>query len=165
MTSQTSNNWQKWLQENWPNVRALDHDWTMERYDYPQYVRDGIMENWTKVNDNNGGNWYEPVYLETKYGTVEAARKAISSIDTTKTVDTVDKFQEFVNNVENKDDDGKSFATAYKDAGLSEGMDDANKKGIDIMEKDGMEAAVKYMFTDQDSGRQLSYGEMRMRYG
>jgi hypothetical protein len=139
----------------------------MERYDYPQYVRDGIMENWTKVNDDNGGTWYEPVYLKTKYGTIEAARKAISGI-TTKTVDDTTKtvdFENFVNNVENKDDDGKSFATAYKDAGFDAGMDDANKKGIDIMEKDGMEAAVKYMFTDQDSGRQLSYGEMRMRYG
>jgi len=162
MTSQTSNDWQKWLQENYPNVRALDNDWTMERYDYPQYVRDGIMKNWTKVNDNNGGTWYEPVYLETNYGTVDAARKAISGIDTTKTVD---DFENFVNNVENKDDDGKSFATAYKDAGFDACMDDANKKGIDIMEKDGMEAAVKYMFTDQDSGRQLSYGEMRTRYG
>ena len=162
MTSQTSNDWQKWLQENYPNVRALDNDWTMERYDYPQYVRDGIMDNWTKVNDDNGGTWYEPVYLKTKYGTVDAARKAISGIDTTKTVD---DFENFVNNVENKDDDGKSFATAYKDAGLSSGMDDANKKGIDIMEKDGMKAAVKYMFIDQDSGRQLSYGEMRTRYG
>jgi len=163
----SQNNWQKWLQENWPNVRALDNDWTMERYDYPQYVRDGIMENWTKVNDDNGGTWYEPVYLETKYGTIEAAIKAISGI-TTKTVDDTTKtvdFENFVNNVENKDDDGKSFATAYKDAGFDAGMDDANKKGIDIMEKDGMKAAVKYMFTDQDSGRQLSYGEMRMRYG
>lgn len=169
MTSQISNDWQKWLQENYPNVRALDNEWTMERYDYPQYVRDGIMENWTKVNDNNGGTWYEPVYLKKKYGTVDAARKAISGInnDITKTVDTktVDDFEKFVNNVENKDDDGKSFATSYKDAGFDAGMDDANKKGIDIMEKDGMKAAIKYMFTDQDSGRQLSYGEMRMRYG
>ena len=165
MTLQTSNDWQKWLLENHPNVRAIGyHNWTMKRNDYPPYVRDGIMENWTKVNDNNGGTWYEPVYLETKYGTIDAARKAISGInnDITKTVD---DFEKFVNNVENKDDDGKSFATAYKDAGFDAGMDDANKKGIDIMEKDGFEAAVKYMFTDQESGRQLSYSEMRMRYG
>ena len=54
--------WKKWLQENWPNVKALDHDWAMERYDYPQYVRDGIAENWVKVNDENGGTWYEPNY-------------------------------------------------------------------------------------------------------
>ena len=28
-----------WLKNKWPNVRVLDHNWTMERYDYPQYVR------------------------------------------------------------------------------------------------------------------------------
>ncbi len=56
MTSQT-NNWKTWLQENWPNVRGVDHDWTMEGYDYTQSVRDGIMENWNKINDNNGGLW------------------------------------------------------------------------------------------------------------
>jgi hypothetical protein len=33
------------------------------------------------------------------------------------------------------------------------------------MEKEGMDAAVKYMFTDQETGGQLSYGAMRMRYG
>ena len=177
MASQTTNNWSKWLQENWPNVRAVDHDWTMERYDYPQYVRDGIMENWTKINDNNGGLWYEPSYLETKYGTIENARKVIENVkaenvkaknakaENTNADKIENEFQKFIDNVDKKNDDGRSFATAYKVAGFDEGMDDANKKGIDIMEKDGMKAAVKYMFTDQNSGRQLSYGEMRMRYG
>jgi len=178
MTSQT-NNWKTWLQENWPNVRGVDHDWTMEGYDYPQYVRDGIMENWTKINDNNGGLWYETSYLETEYGTIENARKVIENvkaknakaenarkvIENAKADKIENEFQKFIDNVDKKKDDGKAFATAYKVAGFDAGMDDANKKGIDIMEKDGMKAAVKYMFTDQDSGRQLSYGEMRMRYG
>ena len=44
-------------------------------------------------------------------------------------------------------------------------MDDVNKKGLDVMATEGMEAAVKHMFTDQETGRTLSYGEMRMRYG
>ena len=44
-------------------------------------------------------------------------------------------------------------------------MDDLNKKAMDVMATQGMDAAVKHMFTDQDTGRQLSYGEMRMRYG
>ena len=60
--NQENMSWQKWLKENWPNVKALDHDWTMERYDYPQYVRDGITENWIKLNDENGGTWHEPNY-------------------------------------------------------------------------------------------------------
>ena len=140
MNQENEKTWQEWLQENWPKVRALDHDWTMERYDYPQYVRDGIAENWIKVNDENGGTWHEPNYHKKKSGAASAAGAAAS-------------------------DNGKSFATAYKDAGLSEGMDDANKKALDVMQNEGMDAAVKHMFTDQESGRQLSYGEMRMRYG
>jgi hypothetical protein len=44
-------------------------------------------------------------------------------------------------------------------------MDDANKKALDVMATKGASDAIKYMFTDQDTGRQLSYSEMRSRYG
>jgi len=44
-------------------------------------------------------------------------------------------------------------------------MDDNNKKAMDDMEKEGCNAAVKHMFTDQKSGRQLNYAEMRGLYG
>lgn len=46
-----------------------------------------------------------------------------------------------------------------------DGMDENNKKAFDVMEKEGMESAVKYMTTDQKTGRQLSYSEMRALYG
>ena len=62
-------------------------------------------------------------------------------------------------------DNGKSFAIKYKDLDLDKGMDDANKKALDVMATKGIDEAVKHMFTDQKTGRQLSYGEMRMRYG
>ena len=60
MTSQTTNNWSKWLQENYPNVKALDHDWTMTRYSYPTYVMEYIMNKWIKVSDLNGGTYTKP---------------------------------------------------------------------------------------------------------
>ena len=44
-------------------------------------------------------------------------------------------------------------------------MDDHNKKAVDVMKTKGMNAAIEHMFTDQDTGRQLTYGEMRARYG
>ena len=44
-------------------------------------------------------------------------------------------------------------------------MDDANKKAMNVFATKGMDAAIKHMFTDQETGRQLSYGEMRARYG
>ena len=53
-----------WLKNKWPNVRVLDHNWTMERYDYPQYVRVWIKNNWIKVNDKNGGTYAEPEYYK-----------------------------------------------------------------------------------------------------
>ena len=144
---------QTWMQENWPNCKVLDHDWTMERYDYPQEVRDWIKENWIKVNDENGGTFHEPEYH---------ARQT-ANVDTPQNL--VDKFQKFIDTpIENKDD-GKSFAKSYKETPFGEGMDDANKKALDVMATEGMDSAIKHMFTDQETGRQLSYAEMRSRYG
>ena len=53
-----------WLKANWPNARKVDHDWTMERYDYPDFVRNYIKTHWTKVSDNNGGTYAEPVWWQ-----------------------------------------------------------------------------------------------------
>ena len=156
MNSDTNNDWKEWLQNNWPKLRALDHNWTMERYDFPQYVRDGIASNWIKVNNENGGTWEEPEYNRSKLQSLDTA------VDYSDTVDTA--LQKIINTAV-KDDNGRSFAKVWKDIGFSKGMDDANKKGLDIMESEGMDAAVKYMFTDQESGRQLSYSEMRTRHG
>ena len=44
MSSNKINDWDKkdgalWLKMHWPNVRKLDHNLTMERYDYPSFVR------------------------------------------------------------------------------------------------------------------------------
>ncbi len=44
-------------------------------------------------------------------------------------------------------------------------MDDANKKAMNVLSSQGLDAAIKHMFTDQDTGRNLTYGEMRARYG
>lgn len=70
-TKNKANDWNKkdgplWLKKNWPNVRMLDHDWTMERYDYPHYVRQYIKENWITVSNKNGGTYAEPVWFATK---------------------------------------------------------------------------------------------------
>ena len=47
----------------------------------------------------------------------------------------------------------------YKD------MDEANKNAADVLASQGSDAAVDYMFTDQKTGRKLSYAEMRGMYG
>jgi len=44
-------------------------------------------------------------------------------------------------------------------------MDDHNKKAMDVLTTKGMNAAIQHMFTDQETGLPLTYGEMRARYG
>lgn len=56
--------------------------------------------------------------------------------------------------------------TEVKEKSMSENlMDDANKTAIDVLATKGIDAAIKYMFKDEKTGRPLSYGEMRARYG
>ena len=45
------------------------------------------------------------------------------------------------------------------------GMDEANKTALNIMNEQGPTAFVSHVFKDQETGRQLSYSEMRSRYG
>ena len=47
----------------------------------------------------------------------------------------------------------------------SDYMDEQNKKAMNIWKTKGEDSAIKYMFTDQTTGRQLSYSEMRSLYG
>lgn len=47
----------------------------------------------------------------------------------------------------------------------SDYMDEQNKKAMNIWKTKGVDSAIKYMFTDQTTGRQLSYSEMRSLYG
>ncbi len=114
----------QWLYTKWPNMKKMDMNWTAERYDYPQYVRQYIKENWIKVSDENGGTYQKPVIEEEK-----------------------------------------TFGTDVQNSTFYQGMDNTNKLAADVMANEGMEAAVKHMFTDQDTGRQLSYSEMRSRFG
>ena len=44
-------------------------------------------------------------------------------------------------------------------------MDDTNKKAAQVLQNQGTKAFIEHVFTDQDTGRKLSYAEMRMMYG
>ena len=60
----------------------------------------------------------------------------------------------------------KKFAKTWDKAfNCDKNMDEDNKKALNVMKTEGMDAAVKHMFTDQKTGGQLSYFQMRMRYG
>ena len=48
---------------------------------------------------------------------------------------------------------------------ISKNMDSYNKAAFTCLQTKGIDCAVKHMFTDQDTGKTLSYSEMRERYG
>ena len=153
---------QNWLKLNWPNCKALDHDWTMERYDYPQEVRDWIKENWVKVSDNNGGTYHEPQYHKNKGGSQpnqKSDEKSTEKSDEKSTEKSAEKSAESTKNFE------KNCAKTYQKTVFGKGMDKANKKALNIMATQGSDAAIAHMFTHPENGRALSYGEMRMFYG
>ena len=45
------------------------------------------------------------------------------------------------------------------------GMDEANKKALEVLQTKGSQEFIKHVFTDQSTGKKLSYAEMRMIYG
>ena len=44
-------------------------------------------------------------------------------------------------------------------------MDNLNKDALNVMASQGTEAVIKHMFTHPETGRPLTYGEMRSFYG
>ena len=48
---------------------------------------------------------------------------------------------------------------------ISKNMDSYNKAALNCLQTKGIDCAIKHMFTDQDTGKALSYSEMRERYG
>tara|TARA_Y100000389_G_scaffold194392_1_gene224318 strand:- start:8 stop:301 length:294 start_codon:yes stop_codon:yes gene_type:complete len=51
------------------------------------------------------------------------------------------------------------------DSPVVRGMDSANATAAKVLFTRGNKEFVNHVFTDQDTGRRLSYAEMRMRYG
>ena len=98
----------KWLKQNYPNVNTVDINYTFERF--PNFVQKWILENWTKINDDNGGTYYNINW-----------------------------------NIK--------------------GSNENNQKALDIMQKEGSDSAFKFMTTDPDTGKTLSYSEIRARFG
>ena len=48
---------------------------------------------------------------------------------------------------------------------INPNMNEANKTAANVFNTQGEKAFLKHIFTDQETGRQMSYSEMRYRYG
>jgi len=55
--------------------------------------------------------------------------------------------------------------TQLDDSPIVGGMDSANALAAKVLFTKGNKEFIEHVFTDQDTGRKLSYAEMRMRYG
>ena len=138
-----------WLNKNWPVMRVADVNWTMERGDFPQHARGYIFKNWIKVNDEGGGTYCEPSYYETKYKNQMIARGKMPPAAEDE-------------RHQRRDEVDVHGVPASQP---SNGMDKRNQTALHVLQTKGPAAAVKHMFTDDKTGRELSYSEMRSRYG
>ena len=145
----SNQNAKKWLKTNWPNMKVADVCWTMENGNFPQFVVDYLINNWVKVNNEMGGTYCESEYYENTYKQQEMIRQRNLRVSRFGTEET------------------KHGETTYqRDFRLQKtGMDKRNQKALEVLVNEGSEAAVKHMFTDDVAGGQLSYSEMRSRYG
>jgi len=146
-----------WLSNNWPNARAVDVNWTMERYDYPQPVRNYIFNNWVKVSDKNNGTYCEKNYFE---NLPENHQYKVS----------YKQIQKSKSNSQSKGENSEEsnqtpLLKAIQYSGLVQNMDDYNKKALEVRINEGEKAMVEHMFKHPETARSLSYGEMRMYYG
>ena len=101
---------QQWLLDRFPNCRALDENWTFERYDYPENVRQWIRDNWVKVSDNNGGTYHEPTYHREKFPHLYEKENPEESKD----------------EKEDPPKEGQEFAQAYKETEFYEWLQKHN---------------------------------------
>tara|TARA_B100000902_G_C27304095_1_gene914420 strand:- start:720 stop:1322 length:603 start_codon:yes stop_codon:yes gene_type:complete len=178
-----------WLETNWPKMRVADVNWTMERGNFPSNTREYIFNSgdWIKVNDENGGTYCEKLYYEQTYknGLSQAKIQQLAECQIEQLIDTkivkekleakkleidklaaieakfnakkntAQKFQQYFNNKKNRE----------CKCCIKNNMDKRNQNALNVLQNEGTKAAIKHMFTDDKSGRQLSYSEMRSRYG
>jgi len=125
----------QWLLHNWPNVRIATKTTLMERQHFPNYVQEYIQEKWIKVSDASGGTWEEPIYHFQKKEKIY--ERDFPRIAALGLLPTI-----------NKND-----------------MDKNNRKAMEIINTQGIEAGIKHMFTHPRTGQAMSYSEMRSMYG
>lgn len=50
----------EWLNLNFPEIKVVDVEYTMQRYEFPKEVCEWIKQTWTKMNDEQGGTYIKP---------------------------------------------------------------------------------------------------------
>ena len=50
----------EWLNQNFPKVRTVEVEYTMNRYEFPEEVCEWIKTTWKKTSEANGGTYEKP---------------------------------------------------------------------------------------------------------
>jgi len=169
----STNDPEKWLDEKFPKCKQIDVGWTMERYEFPEYVRQFIFEKWDKVNDQNGGTYRKPWTMSSTNDPKTTTLQRCNAEDTVeytppraKSAPPPAPAKPPNPNDANFPMEPRNLEKEFQEKGLVAGcpMDAANAKAAAIMVTEGAEAAVKHMFTKPD-GSSRSYSDMRELYG
>jgi len=153
----------EWLQTNWPNMQTCDVDWTMKRYDYPDYVCEYIKNNWIKISDSGGGTYQQKYDYKKSLDEThilwrtpdKVPAKGVNECSKVKP-QTMKIIRDMV-----QADDGKETAKLYQQTGFAKAMDDNNKEALKVAAEEGIDAAAKHMMK-QAGG---DYGRMRSMFG
>lgn len=51
----------EWMNAHMPEAKRVDFsEYSMSKWEFPQHVKEYIQQNWTKINDINGGEYQKP---------------------------------------------------------------------------------------------------------
>ena len=136
------------LKENLSDKLVITaYDFT--EFGIPTEVIEYIQKTWSKTSDDDGGTYtsHKPIPIP----------KPLLKRGLNVTIDNNQQVP-FTNTIDLEKNDGSKYIFYDK-------MNDTNKSAMDVMGSQGMKAAVKHMFTDQRTGKPLTYSEMRSLYG
>jgi len=137
-----------------PVCNAPNYSWSLPIY--PVSVKDWILKNCLLSNAECGlcGTYHDPSYhqdhvvLEVNEDVLDVEYVGIETLD--------ERMEKGALNAIDLTTNTKKTAR----------MDNHNKTALNILTTQGLEASCKFMFTDlENPKKQLSYSEMRSRYG
>ena len=56
-----------WFYTRFPRCYLVDKNFTFEKYNFPDYVRTYIINNWKYVSNDGGGTYCEPSMYKKKF--------------------------------------------------------------------------------------------------
>tara|TARA_Y100000389_G_C17470670_1_gene530363 strand:+ start:5121 stop:5567 length:447 start_codon:yes stop_codon:yes gene_type:complete len=131
-----------WMNRHFPSCKKIDIECAEGKYEMPDYVVTWIKNSWKKIDDLNGGTY------------VLMSLPKPRLVRGCATDPLPDQWLEDVNTTE-----------PINWSINPNNMDKYNKEAFKVLTTEGPDNAFKFMSVDPETGTELSYSEMRARYG